>query len=1226
MPSLALNVTAYTDLNHWHWRLTDENGKYLADHTVALADGAPEYPGYLDLRSHLRHLAAPDREAEDDRRNLAAFGDWLGVRAFGPIAETLAGRAPVTVRVQVPRAAAELVLRPFEAARLAGKPLALAGVTLVFEVEGDAAKPAEQPVGDTLRMLAVFSLPPGGSPLNLRAERQALRRLVRELTGGGKHAAIELRTLQYGTSRQILADALAEEAGWDLVHFSGHGLPGELVLEGADGRVTSAELAALLRPAKPRLKLVTVSACHSAAAVLRDALRGLGIDPGAAAEPDRAPPSPVARQLVEALDCAVLAMRYPVEDAFAIDLARHLYHHLLARHESLPAALRRALAEATGAKVKWPPGALSLATPALFGHRAAGLKLIPPKAAPGGFAPPDTGLFAFPPEPERFVGRVAAMTAASAALAADSPHSGVLFHGMAGAGKSACANELARHIEPTGSFGAYVWWKAPDDGSDISGALAAFAGAMESQLPGFAMIQVVGRDDALAPWLPRLRALLEANAILIVLDNLESLLTADGRWRDAQFGRVVGALLDHRGLARTVLTSRIKPAALPGRVLVQPIHALPRDEALLLMRELPHLGRLMRNGGGGLARRLFAVIQGHPKLIELAEGLAADTALLAAQVERAEQAYRDGAAPLERFFTDGTSALTDTALLQALTGWTDTLAATLPAAARTLFQFLCALEENDRESWIVGNNWADLWHRLGHPDPVPELAATLAPLIAAALVEPVPLNEQVTCFAIHPGVAEAGRATAGPALTDATDTELAAFWVTVFRQASAAINQGTGPLIRRAGLAAAPYLLRCRKWSAAAALLESVVHQDQSSATVAAVLPLLRYIVAATAGSNHELTGRGVLANIMRLAGRTAEAEAEMREIIAAAATHGKFRTASVATGDLITLLRTSGQTGDALALVDAMKDYTRQAELGPWSRLSDEGRRLQILLRIGRYDEVLDTVRTLRVQMAELPEESGADESVSPWQVRELILVIGHGAALQTEHWSLAIEFSAEILSSVVDRGGSAQDQANVRLDDCRPLLSLGRLHEARSLLDDCRRVFQGGENFVGLGKTLSALAELEHRLDRLAAALAFEEQALRLKYYRKNDPADCAVSHSNLAIYLFDGADTQATALAHRLAGLTICYLANLGHGEKIIYLLGNDLARLGPDARALLPASFAELVAAVEAVEGVRFGEMVGRLNRGRYDLDDLLGQLIEAGFRLAEQRIGAAPEPA
>ena len=140
---------------------------------------------------------------------------------------------------------------------------------------------AKNPVGARLRMLAVFSLPDGQDALNLRRERFELARLVHEIARvHGK--AVELRVLQYGATRQRLENALLEQAGWDVVHLSGHGLAGGLYLEDDTGRpdeITSGELVDLLDLGGEQIKLVTLSACESAAVTATEHLRLLGLGP-----------------------------------------------------------------------------------------------------------------------------------------------------------------------------------------------------------------------------------------------------------------------------------------------------------------------------------------------------------------------------------------------------------------------------------------------------------------------------------------------------------------------------------------------------------------------------------------------------------------------------------------------------------------------------------------------------------------------------------------------------------------------------------------------------------------------------------------------------------------------------------------------------------------------------------------------------------------------------------
>jgi AAA domain len=246
--------------------------------------------------------------------------------------------------------------------------------------------------------------------------------------------------------------------------------------------------------------------------------------------------------LAERLGCAVLAMRYPVHDDFAIALTGKLYELPAAKGQPLPRALgialRQLAAQAVGAT--WP--ALSVATPALFGERAACLTLAasPWRPHPGGLtlaAPPRTGpesynaaalkMSGFPPQLDRFVGRTGVMARASAALAAESGMPGVLLHGMPGGGKTACALELAYTHEH--AFDRLVWFKAPDEGQDIRAALTDFALTLERDLPGFQMVHVLADDARLAAFVPTLTQLVEERRMLIVIDNIESLLTAGGQ-------------------------------------------------------------------------------------------------------------------------------------------------------------------------------------------------------------------------------------------------------------------------------------------------------------------------------------------------------------------------------------------------------------------------------------------------------------------------------------------------------------------------------------------------------------------------------------------------------------------------------------------------------------------------------------------------------------------------
>jgi tetratricopeptide (TPR) repeat protein len=918
---------------------------------------------------------------------------------------------------------------------------------------------------------------------------------------------------------------------------------------------------------------------------------------------------------LQAFDCAVVAMRYAVEDEFAMVLAGALYDGLFRQRQSLPRATQRALTIAmhdSGCRA----GTLSLITPALFGAKAAELKLIPPMRLAGRFTVKETGLAYFPSEPEHFVGRVTALTRASAALAAESRRSGVLFHGMAGAGKTSCAVELAYHHETAARFQAFVWYRAPEPDKDISLALRDFALAMEKQLPGFTMVHIVDRVEAFKNWLPRLTEMLESNAVLVVLDNLESLLTSSGRWRDERYGWLVDAVLKPGGLSRAVLTSRVRPADLPPCTEVIPVHALSRDEALLLVRELPNLRRLLDGNRAGtsietgreLVHRTLRLMQGHPKLIELSEKLADDPLRLSAQLDRAET-VRD-ASKLDAFFRDGETSLDAEEFTASLRDWSTGIAGTLPETARTLFHFVCAIEESDRNSRVIKSNWSDLLKRLGRPEAENDVSELLATLVAAGLVEKKAESTDNKQFgiSIHPGVAEAGRVEAGAEFQQAVDAELATTWAFVMQRALQ--QYPTAPdartMIVRAGLSAFPYLSRRQEWDTASRMLEQVYHADHAPATVAAVLPRVRRAAEASTGTDRGHYHRGVLAMVLQQAGRIQEAEVLMRTVIEQAAERGEFREAAITTIHLSSLLRDSGRLNEALAVLEQEAEFARRAgEISPWSELWNEVQRLKIIVAQGEYEKALARVYELIEQLKELPDRP--EPMPRPWVLPESLLNTGRAAALRLGEWQQVLDLNAQILKSMQKRGTSPWELARQQYNDYGPLLRLKRWDEARDLLVACRVIFERENDLGYLGKIALAFGDLEKRLGRFAEARRFEETALRLTY-AAGEIESVSISHFNLANDIVSGRGEWGEVLAHRLAATIINILMQSGDVGLDLTGLKHDLQRGGEQADAALPTNFSTLCATVERIEGVQFRELVGRLIEGRMTGDQVLQQVL------------------
>ncbi len=180
MSPLHLTLTDYLDPTRWRWVLSDDAGRFLANHDVRLDPTSREYQGFCDLRAYLDYYAPIQTVAAQ----LATLGAWVGEQVFGGLREPLRRKChlPATsVQVTLPAPANALLLRPFELACFAqGTRFDRGGVRFIYHLAGTPGHPCP-PVTDALRILAAFSLPVRANPLNLRRERYGLQCLAREL-------------------------------------------------------------------------------------------------------------------------------------------------------------------------------------------------------------------------------------------------------------------------------------------------------------------------------------------------------------------------------------------------------------------------------------------------------------------------------------------------------------------------------------------------------------------------------------------------------------------------------------------------------------------------------------------------------------------------------------------------------------------------------------------------------------------------------------------------------------------------------------------------------------------------------------------------------------------------------------------------------------------------------------------------------------------------------------
>jgi hypothetical protein len=1234
LTTLNLKITAFTDSANWAWQLRDDKGVFLADHVVALDKDSAEYPGFVDLYRVVRWKEAVIPERELVKR----MADWIRREVWGPVGDAVIARAeqePVTVHLSIPPEAEVLLFLPLEIGlRMDPSPGAME-VSLVSDVEENVKPRPKRPIGNRLRMLGIFSMPIDQSALNVRRERHELRRLVHRVARAAGRA-VELRTLQYGVTKELIEEVLDEGAGWDVIHFSGHGLPAGLVLEQEDGSadvVRSDEIADLLWPTRAQLKLVTLSSCESGAAEAVHTMQLLGVEPAdehrelierEGYEVGSTPLPSLAQNLSSKLGCAALAMRYPVGDDFAIALSAGLYEGLLEHGQPLPRALQRALAKSRKRDDSAGSG-LSLATPALIGRAALDLELTPPPGEPVSFDPATTSMARFPLEPETFVGRVGPLARASAALAPRSAFRGVVFHGMAGAGKTACALELAyRHRNHR--FEAMAWFTAPKEGSDISDAFGQLAVALQAQVEGLDFAHLINDLEKLKDFVPTFRRLLADRSILLVIDNVESLLASDGSWQDQRWELLLSAAVDHDGLSRVVLTSRVppKPMLTDKRVRIEPIHSLSARESVLLARQLPNLGTLMLNGidgdlagGRQLVRRALQVVQGNPKLIELADAQAADPKVLRERIAEADKAWADRG-DLGAFFAsgepDGEIAPED--FLEVIESWTDSITQQLPPAERTMFKLLCCLEEEDRIHHMVESLWTVVGKGELGDDAEDDLWKTVSGVAAQGLVD-LESYGPLKRFRLHPAVESAGLSSVDDELKKRIDGVAADFWVAIHREA---LKRNDSQMVVRAGLRVAPYLLRLDKPEQAALYASSSVIRDISIPTLATAMPILERAVRAAEGTPSEFQTKAVLVRARAFLS-VEQAIPELQELQELAEQREEFSRVLILLVDLFDACVRTHRLEQAEQMLAEIFRVRERMDLGPWTRFSHEVLRLRLMLENKEHEKVLEELPVLTEQMEAIGDAPNGDIA-SSWNVRESLLGIGVSAALWLRQWEQALELNEAIQASEEEREAPDLKRAWTAFGTFGPLVELGRLPEAEKVLLQLQRTLEASGDLRQLGEVFGGWAILEMKRKNSADAIAFSHKAIRHSY-AEGDPHALVTDHNNTASVIVNGDGDPEDAIAHRLAAALIS-LGAQGEYPRSIYMLAVTLSESGPDG---LPRDFEDLCARLERIDGCEFSGLCARLGITEENGDEIIGRVVTDASDAVEQldrEEGSEPE--
>jgi hypothetical protein len=546
--------------------------------------------------------------------------------------------------------------------------------------------------------------------------------------------------------------------------------------------------------------------------------------------------------------------------------------------------------------------------------------------------------------------------------------------------------------------------------------------------------------------------------------------------------------------------------------------------------------------------------------------------------------------------------------------------AVLPEPARLMARFLACLEEDDRVRDVITANWPGLWRRLdGHGDP-PDPGPLLDELASAALMqtETVPPQarsaasdlEPAVVYRLHPGVAIAIQAAAPDGIRDVVDGQLGTYWQEVVARAQDGEGGEDSGVIIHAGLAAAPYLLRSRRWDTASYLLELAEFRDDSPRTTQAVLPAFRQIAEATASPKD----RGVLGKAL-MPVDPAQAERVLQESLSGAIQQDDYELADGLAGQLANLHRDAGRLVDALEFGERAADYARRAGRGPWSQLGGKARLLQILALKGEHKRVLADFSRLQGEMdklsSQLPVADHNDEGIAAWNVREFILDVGFTSALALKKWQRCLDINAEIVAIQRRREAGSYEISRTLVSVVPPLMMLNRHAAAEEVLRECQQVFESEADLSLLAMVFSYRAHIAGRAGHASSAVNLEAGAIRLSYGAAA-PRNIAVCHHQLANYFLKASDNPIAQRAHRLAAALLFLLMGMDHH---FFVAGSNLKNEVRRYRghAVLPSTLDDVIHVAEKTDGVRLGALLAELQPDSSALSDSFANITRTAVR-------------
>ncbi|MEA2559987.1 MAG: hypothetical protein QOH06_1491 [Acidobacteriota bacterium] len=1197
MPSptsrFVLDVRTDPDSDIVRLHLTDGNNHLGANQVRLSEHSSALWQGLFDTRSFVDTYA--DSVRFTDRPATAAdlfeqIGVFLGEKVLGSeiLAALHAGTYQRSLLVRISpedRDAAAFARVPWEIARPAPGQEALFERNLVVQMETPGVSSAYTPAlpgpDEHLRVLLVYAEAPRSHPLAMRREREKLLGLFYDEVMPKRRVSVDV--LCHGVTRRALREKVRDAAGYHVVHWSGHGHHNVLELVGEDGRqdlLTGAGLVELFEGAGGFIPhLVFLSACLSGTlarnreeleAALRQGETATRRSPPEQAEPGY---TGTALALLGANVPQVLAMRYEVGDAYALDLAGLCYRRLFA--DSLPKSPASALAMARRELLdrKAPEhDVVDHATPLLFGRDAGPLPA--PKGRSDALAfrrPRPQPLLTDSHEldrPAELVGRGEPLSRLRRCLEEGKP-AVTLVQGLAGLGKTALVAE-AIHLWHRRFDGVFAFQSKPlpvsleDFLRRLDLRLALHSNAYDElckEKPNARIYLPVGAplsgEDRWRQMRDNLLEAMHSERLLLVLDNFETHLErvagADGyACEDPEWDRLLRHLAENLGGSgsRLIVTSRHKLAALadPERALWLPLGPLPMPEAVLFLQGDEALRRLAFGDEAGrkLAIRLLEVSRGHPLILTRLGALAGDPKALSQALDELEAKGLDRLPDVFAPLSEAQRKLERAYLEDVAVGSVDLLIHRASPSARRLLWLVTLAMEPVTEELIQG-----VW-------PGSPVSPLLSELTGAGLLT----VEEGGTYGFHELVRERAAAWIESHPEEKGGRMEEQVWVAygerygaAFKALMKAGGEGSRERATEVGRRGISYLVRARAFDRLGSFASGVVASMQDPRRLRRVITELEGVVEQVPPGEARWSLRTYLADALRQGGRPDAALPFYEQAMAEAEEAEHWSNLGWICQNWATALAMVGRLDDAKSTYLRSAEAKAKAGSPRVNVLPAELEALRVDVMQGGAERALPEVESRLKEVRDWWRRHREGESVPEapdpgYLARVLIggLDIAQEANRALERWEACLGVLTEIEETERALGAGEHELARTCFNRYAPLLRLGRLDEAERVLEGCLTMFRAVGDLPHEAKGLSALADLwDERGDREQAS-GLERQALAI-CNRLSDLASRAISHGNLAHYL-ENLRAAAEAARHRLAA--IIYDLIMGRGQGLATVL--------------------------------------------------------------------------